>query len=517
MAMRASIRSASRAARTLEETRSRPCLSSRLPGRPYAYVPLAGVHSTSRKTQEAAALRQDADVFVPIPEAKTSTRQSPYASPAEFKESLRSYLDSAQLLHKALKNQHRRLTAPMRYELADAQTLKVYRHKPDQQTTKTRSFDAVYLRDRCPCPQCISPSSGNKSFSTAEIPETLEFESVTEQPDGSVHITWKNDVPRAAAAGHVSVFPAEGTQSMHRIFSEQPQAYAPLKTPFDRNPIRRVLWNNETLAPRLQKIDYNDFIADRRALRNGARGLAEMGLLFLTNVPQTETAVADIALRFGAVKETFYGRTWDVISKPDAENVAYTSSYLGLHSDMLYLESPPRIQLLHCLENSCSGGESIFSDAFQAAKTLENLDKNMFNVLNKVKVPYHYSKNGFYYRQQRPVFDFLGKSAASAEVWWSPPFQAPFHNPNITTDSKVWRSWHKAARKFQEILEQGDNMFQYKLQPGECVLFDNRRVLHGRRAFDTGSGRRWLKGTYVADEDFVSTLNSLRNDKSRQR
>jgi len=44
--------------------------------------------------------------------------------------------------------------------------------------------------------------------------------------------------------------------------------------------------------------------------------------------------------------------------------------------------------------------------------------------------------------------------------------------------------------------------FEQLLQEGECVVFANRRVLHARREFDTETGERWLKGTYVEWDDF---------------
>jgi hypothetical protein len=79
----------------------------------------------------------------------------------------------------------------------------------------------------------------------------------------------------------------------------------------------------------------------------------------------------------------------------------------------------------------------------------------------------------------------------------------------MDTDSAGYRAWHRAARRFSALIAHEDNVFEYKMQPGECVVFDNRRVLHGRKAFDTGSGTRWLRGTYIADEDFRSRMASI--------
>ncbi|WYZ38449.1 hypothetical protein EsH8_III_000363 [Colletotrichum jinshuiense] len=506
MAFRAPLRPAALAARVLDTTPKRPSLSSRLSGRRCLPASFASVHTTSPVTQEAVALRQDPEVFVPLPEVPSSSANP---SLADLHHSLRSIINSTKLLSDNVMRSTNRLLYPVPYKIPPRQTDRL--HVFDSISKKYRILDAAWIRDRCPCPHCVSPSSGNKSFSTAEIPHDIKLSRLEQLSDGSVQIHWENDIPRAAAASHVSVFPANGKQSLKAISRESSVMFAGHpKDPSYLN--QKTFWDKSTLEPRLMSIDYADFIAGGPAFRKGALGLSRLGLLFLTNVPQTETAVADIALKFGAVKETFYGRTWDVISKPDAENVAYTSAYLGLHSDMLYLDSPPKIQLLHCLENSCSGGESIFSDAHHAISLLRDRQPEYYNHLCGFQVPYHYTKNGFFYRQTRPVISHA-EDPNLREVWWSPPFQAPFPRQTSSGQRKVWRSWLTAARAFKRILEDECNVFQYKLRPGECVLFDNRRVLHGRRAFDTASGRRWLKGTYVADEDFQSTLRGLRDDR----
>jgi trimethyllysine dioxygenase len=41
------------------------------------------------------------------------------------------------------------------------------------------------------------------------------------------------------------------------------------------------------------------------------------------------------------------------------------------------------------------------------------------------------------------------------------------------------------------------------LAPGEAMLFDNWRVLHGRKAY---AGKRTLCGAYLNHEDFESRL-----------
>ncbi len=66
-----------------------------------------------------------------------------------------------------------------------------------------------------------------------------------------------------------------------------------------------------------------------------------------------------------------------------------------------------------------------------------------------------------------------------------------------------------ALKEFSSLVESENNLFEYKLQEGECVIFNNRRVLHGRRQFDTETGMRWLKGAYVDTDVFMSRWRVL--------
>ena len=49
-----------------------------------------------------------------------------------------------------------------------------------------------------------------------------------------------------------------------------------------------------------------------------------------------------------------------------------------------------------------------------------------------------------------------------------------------------------------------------RLRPGEMLVFNNRRMLHGRDAFGTDDGVRWLRGCYVCIDEFANKCNLLR-------
>jgi gamma-butyrobetaine dioxygenase len=73
------------------------------------------------------------------------------------------------------------------------------------------------------------------------------------------------------------------------------------------------------------------------------------------------------------------------------------------------------------------------------------------------------------------------------------------------------RHWHGAAKKFNDIIHRPENIHERMMKPGECVIFDNRRVLHARKAFEVADAgkERWLRGAYLDKDPFMSKLRVL--------
>ena len=61
--------------------------------------------------------------------------------------------------------------------------------------------------------------------------------------------------------------------------------------------------------------------------------------------------------------------------------------------------------------------------------------------------------------------------------------------------------WYKAARKWSEILRMREFEIVTQLVPGRPMIFDNWRMLHGRKAF---VGARRVCGGYVGMDDFMA-------------
>jgi gamma-butyrobetaine dioxygenase len=76
--------------------------------------------------------------------------------------------------------------------------------------------------------------------------------------------------------------------------------------------------------------------------------------------------------------------------------------------------------------------------------------------------------------------------------------------------SVVVEAWYEAYLDLYQRLHVPAARLQRKLAPGEMVMFDNRRVLHGRSAYGGAGGRRWLQGCYAERDGLYATLARLR-------
>ena len=410
----------------------------------------------------------------------------------------------------------------------------------------TRALAPILLRDLCACSQCVDSSTRQKQFYTPDIPANIEAKTVSTDA-GSISITWANDLP-GYDDKHVTNIPLEVLNRM--LLTGKPE--------MERPHLPRSLWDSATFAKETVDYEYAAYMTDDEVLLSAVKQLHTHGLLFVRNVPEDEESVVRLAERIGPLKTTFYGKTWDVRSVPDAKNVAYTSQNLGFHMDLMYMEQPPHLQLLHCIRSSSSGGASLFSDSFKAVQEIAQTNIDHFQTLAEVPVSYHYDHPGEnYYHQSRTVIEekpIRGRAAPIhswsraleaqkempdmqwiqnlnmmdfvSSVAWSPPFQGPFRlksdprngsgSPNAALTSKAYSStvfrWHEAAANFNKLIHREDHIHERMMKPGECVIFDNRRVLHARRAFDVGDigMERWLKGGYIDKDPYMSKLKILR-------
>ena len=159
------------------------------------------------------------------------------------------------------------------------------------------------------------------------------------------------------------------------------------------------------------------------------------------------------------------------------------------------------------------GGESYFVDAYHAAARLQKQDPERWEVLATELVAFEYRNGGHWRHWERPTFELNGNRQIRA-VNYSPPFQAPMLLFKDVRQPIRLHHLRTALQAFDEQVDHGDMRYTVRLAPGDCVAFDNRRVLHARTAFDWRSADasepgRWLKGCYVEGDSVADRFRML--------
>lgn len=141
-------------------------------------------------------------------------------------------------------------------------------------------------------------------------------------------------------------------------------------------------------------------------------------------------------------------------------------------------------------------------------------------------IEFEYDNDGHYLHHCHPMLppDRRRLDSPKAAVNWSPPFQGLPSPMSVGAMPDSQLKWYQAVDKFQKLLEQPHREWEFTMEEGDLVLFDNRRVLHARRAFRDlteaereergvevieGESSRWLKGCYLDGEVVWDKLVTL--------
>jgi len=202
-------------------------------------------------------------------------------------------------------------------------------------SSKNTTLNPIWLRDNCPCPECIHPSTRQKLHASSQIPLDIQASSVKATPQG-LELTWSKGLedvgdwedPKKGQAGHMSVYSWDMVSGSYGSSPQKHRAETRMNHP-------AVLWDEKLMKEKVLWLDYEEYSKTEEGLLKALKHLQDYGLVFVRGVPTEDQEVVKVAERIGHLRETFYGRTWDVKSVPDAKNIAYTNLNLGLHMDLL--------------------------------------------------------------------------------------------------------------------------------------------------------------------------------------
>lgn len=346
----------------------------------------------------------------------------------------------------------------------------------------TSDFPYLFLRDNCP--SSFHAQTQERIFDLLTVPETLRPSNVAVE-DQALVIDWDAEPP------HRTVFDASW------LFDHRPGQRA--SDPAD---IVSVSWGAEFLD-HLPRRPVSDLLGDKNVMKEWLIGLRRDGLSVVTGLADSEDAGIEFGKTIAFLRRTNFGETFRVETKPDPNNLAYTSHALALHTDLPNQEMPPGFQFLHCVRNDAAGGGSVFLDSFRIAERLRDEDPRGFELLSTVPIPYRFADREFDIRSERPLIG-LDERGRLFDVRYSAHLTDPFH-----MEADLMVDYYHAYRTFMAATRDPADTIAFKLEAGEMVVFDNRRVLHGRQAFNPATGHRLLRGFYIDRGEIDSCIRKL--------
>lgn len=355
----------------------------------------------------------------------------------------------------------------------------------------TARFHALWLRDNALDAETRSPRNGQRLVTILDLPVETAIADVVVTAEGGLCV-------RFAPDGKQVTFPAAWLHARR------------YDRPTDRRPghlDEGVETFDAALSGAVTRGDFAEISADRGALAAWLSGVRRHGVAILSGVPREPGSVCRVAELFGYVRETNYGRLFDVRAEVNPTNLAYTNLGLQAHTDNPYRDPVPTLQLLMCLANTVEGGLSTVVDGFRIAERLRDESPELFEALTTFPARFEYAGEvGVRLSSRRPVIELAPDGRLQA---------IRFNNRSAAAVTDVpfddMPRWYAALRRFAEILEDPAMAVSFRLAPGELFIVDNTRVLHARTAF-SGSGERWLQGCYADKDGLMSTLAAIEED-----
>jgi len=354
-------------------------------------------------------------------------------------------------------------------------------------------YHSTWLRDNALDPKTRDVNSGQRLITLSDIPINTSIKSATLDKTGTkIFLTFlpeKKDISFSANWLEVHAYDTKKHNEKGWIDSD-------LKT-----------WGKD-MSKHIPDVDYKSAKSDKTLLLQWLKSLYRYGFAKMTGGKIESGAVIQIADLFGYVRETNYGKWFEVRSEINAINLAYTNLGLQAHTDNPYRDPVPTIQILYCLENSASGGDSTVVDGFNAAIRLKDENPDYFNLLSKYCARFEYNGDkGAHLQSRRPIIE-LSPDGKLIAIRFNNRSAAPI--TDVPYDDMA--NYYKAYRTFSDIINDPQLTVNFKLNSGECFIVDNTRVLHARTAY-SGAGTRWLQGCYVDKDGLSSAISTMLEKK----
>jgi gamma-butyrobetaine dioxygenase len=336
-------------------------------------------------------------------------------------------------------------------------------------------FHYQWLRDNCRSVERFDPATQERKALTETIPSDLRANAIRIGED-DIRITWSD----GAADSHFYA-----TWLKHNAYDVK------------ANPSqsRQHQWGSE-YASSLQSFGYKDVMADDVIAAAMVDAFEQWGLIRLTGAPTDDREVERFADRLAYVREIAFDRVANIKVSVDPYTLGFTNSSLPMHTDCSGYSWPPNVMVFHCMQNEVAGGASQYVDGAKVIAQLRKSNPDALRILTEHDVEFRlWSKQADTLSQYPPVMlDQAGDLALLRYANWTV-------QPLKTVPFDTVPRWYDAWRALAERVNAPENRLSHRCEPGEMLLINNHRVLHGRDAFDDGEGIRHFQQVYMELDD----------------
>ncbi|KAM9324139.1 trimethyllysine dioxygenase, mitochondrial [Gastrophryne carolinensis] len=347
-------------------------------------------------------------------------------------------------------------------------------------------FDYVWLRDHCRSASCYNTKTNQRSLDTASV--ELDIKPAQVRVDGTtLYLTWPD--------GHMTRYGLQWL-AQNSYEGQKQQLVQP-----------RILWNAQIYKEaNVPAVGYSDFLNTNEGLIDFLKNFLLYGIAFVDDVPATREDTEKVAQRISHIRETIYGKMWDLTSDFSRGDTAYTKLALDRHTDTTYFQEPCGMQLFHCLRHEGTGGRTLLVDGFYAAEQVREHHPDDFDLLSTVPLKHEYIENvGTSHNHMVGIGPVL-----NVYPWNKELYMMRYNNYDRavinTVPYDLVRRWYAAHRLLTNELRRPENELWVKLKPGKVLFVDNWRVLHGRESF---TGYRQLCGCYLTRDDVLNIARLL--------
>ena len=268
--------------------------------------------------------------------------------------------------------------------------------------------------------------------------------------------------------------------------------------------IPKIKWDSS--LKEIKNFKYQENFFESKEMYDLLISFYKYGFVIIKDIPTHDNFIVKFANSIGSVRRTNFGEYFNVRSKPDPNDLAYTSLALAPHTDNPYRKPVPCIQLLHCIESEVTGGFSTLVDGYTVTEDLKKEYFDYYKILSEIKVRFRFIDKEVVLEDWSELIK-LDENKDFKQVRFSPRLD---YVPILEKDKLDL--YYKARKKLSEMYNSDKYRIEFKLSPKDLIMMDNHRLLHGRTAYETKEGNRFLQGCYI---DYDSTEGKLRHLKRK--